>query len=528
MFKAFTALWLLVFFPIIFLIVPSDYNPLPRINEYAQESYFITTFKGTFSLIETRLVTIKPVHWKQEIEDISTHFGFKLQLLPLQGASNKANKQQDLLSNEFILNIGEVSSLLRRVGDSQWVISLDLDESSEENFRRHSAGPLYLLSLHLQQLPEPQWQSSLKKLAENYPFELAILDKNKLVLTERQIEQLNNNQQLVISLTNQLTSFYYPLSESKVLRAGEVNTHGDEVFFYFLLVFTFVALISLAMLFWVYPLWRDLNLLADTAGNFGDGYLKQRAKVSKYSLITRLGSSFNTMAASVEKLILGHRELTNAIAHDLRTPLYRLRFAFEILDDDDLNAQQKQKYKSSINSSIDDLDHLINQTLMLSRYSRMMDISQFSHCLLGDKISNEIDHYRLQQKQLVMMVDIDDSLKNRNLLVDSRALIRALNNLLTNAGRYAKTKIKVSLHEREQHCFLSIEDDGQGIAEAQWGKIFEPFAQLDNAQRNAGNGHGLGLAIVKQIAMWHKGDVTISHSPLGGAKFEIRWPLQLG
>jgi len=528
MFKGFTVLWLLVFLPVVFLIVPNDYNPMPRVNEYAQRSYFEETFKGTFSLLEQQLQAAEPAVWLQKIEDLSSEFGFDLQLLPLQDALNDPKKQLDLQKNKFVINLDETSSLLRRVGNSQWVISLGLNESTEENFRRQSSGPLYLISLHLQQIPHQQWQTAVNQLDKNYPFDLDVLESSELTLTAQQRKRLNDNQPVIITPQDKLTTFYYPLPESKILRAAEVNTRGNEMIFYILFIVTFIAVISLAMLFWIYPLWRDLSRLAFTAEHFGDGYLEQRTKVSKHSLVARLGSSFNTMADSVEKLILGHREITNAIAHDLRTPLYRLRFAFEMLDADDLTAKQKQKYKHSINSSIDDLDHLINQTLVLSRYSRVMDINHFSQCLLAQKITAEIEQFNLKESQISIQFDIDDSLKNRHLLVDSRALIRALNNLLSNACRYTQSIIQVSLCESDTHCLLSIEDDGPGIAEAQWEKIFEPFAQLDNAQRNAGNGHGLGLAIAKQIALWHKGDISISHSRLGGAKFEIRWPMQLG
>ena len=74
---------------------------------------------------------------------------------------------------------------------------------------------------------------------------------------------------------------------------------------------------------------------------------------------------------------------------------------------------------------------------------------------------------------------------------------------------------------------IVVGDDGAGIDKDKQESIFEPFIQLDNSTRDSKQGHGLGLAIVKQIAYWHKGDVSISSSALGGACFCLRWPIEL-
>jgi len=287
-----------------------------------------------------------------------------------------------------------------------------------------------------------------------------------------------------------------------------------------------ITSVSVCMIIWVYPLWRDLKRLSNTADKLGDGYLNQRSELAKSSVVSRLANSFNRMADRIQKLIQGQKELTNAIAHDLRTPLYRLRFAFEMLYDEDVTEKEQQKYRNCINTSINDLDHLINQTLILSRYNRAVDISHFSKCQLASKITVEIDHYCLEYKELTVDSYICATLENRLLFVDHRALLRALNNLLSNATRYANKHVKVSFNLEKGCCVLVVEDDGPGIDKQQWKSVFEPFVQLHNSHREQANGHGLGLAIVQQIALWHKGEVTIDRSILGGAKFAIHWPVQ--
>mgnify|MGYP002040116933 FL=1 len=69
-----------------------------------------------------------------------------------------------------------------------------------------------------------------------------------------------------------------------------------------------------------------------------------------------------------------------------------------------------------------------------------------------------------------------------------------------------------------------MDDDGGGIAEADRERVFEPFIRLDESRDRGTGGAGLGLAIVKRVAANHGGTIEIQDSPLGGARFVLRWP----
>ena len=78
---------------------------------------------------------------------------------------------------------------------------------------------------------------------------------------------------------------------------------------------------------------------------------------------------------------------------------------------------------------------------------------------------------------------------------------------------------------RRGKAFVSVEDDGQGIPEADRDKVFIPFARLDDSRTRASGGYGLGLSIVSRIAFWFHGEMSVDESPeLGGARFIMRWP----
>ncbi|MEJ2765585.1 ATP-binding protein [Photobacterium sp. MCCC 1A19761] len=524
MLKAFSVLWLAVFMPTLFLILPTGLSPIGLINAYVEENYYEKTYRGTFYLIEQQLQAVPSAQWPEVIEGLSETFGYSLQLQPIEALQLDSEQQGKLMAGTYVLTTTDHSVLLHRVKESAWALSLGLNQSLAEHVSRNSVGTLHLLAQSMDALPVTEWPQYLQSVSPQFPFSLTLQTDEELVLSATENETMASGQPVVQQQPDGLVTVYYRLRTPYVLKADQIDVQYPLGQYYVLLLITFVLCISAAMFLWVYPLWRDLNRLAVTANDFGEGRLELRAKVSRSSTVERLGRSFNQMADSIEEMILGQREMTNAIAHDLRTPLYRLRFAFEMLESEETTTAQKDKYENVIRASIDDLDHLINQTLVLSRYSRIADVSQFKACNLAQQIERELAHFQDEQTDLMIDYHCCDAMRSSTLIMDSRAMIRALNNLLSNAGRFAQMTIRVSLTCHGDQCSLVVEDDGCGLPESAWSKVFEPFAQENNAPRERHSGHGLGLAIVQQIAIWHKGQVSIQHSALGGAKFTMVWP----
>lgn len=528
MIKAFFKLWLLVFVPLFFLIFPSKYSPLQIFNEYAEKIRFTNTYTGTFYLIEETLKDTEQNDWSKKINTMSTEFGYPVTLKNLVQGTLSDHQFSELQSGEFVFINSEPELLLKKISNTNKVISLTLDLTAKEEFLRASKGTIYLIKQKLATKKPEHWPALFEQLNAYFHFHLSIkrpIDIDLPVAKYKQLQDSNFTWQ--VSDTSNLTVYTLMPDNKSVLIAESISISSNTTLFLMVLLLTFILVISAGMFVWVSPLWRDLIRLGDTVSQFGEGQLQLRAKLSKTSVIARLGSGFNGMAQRLESLIKGQRELTNAIAHDLRTPLYRLRFAFEMLDDETLTLQAKNKYRKSITTSIDTLDHLINQTLLLSRYTRITDTVNFNDCIFANKLRQEIALINQEKSHLFFKVHVAPSLEEKSIHVDAIALIRALNNLIDNACRYANSLISISLLISNDNCYyqLIVEDDGDGIDEKHWQQIFQPFVQLGNTQRNLAVGHGLGLAIVKQIAEWHNGNIKLSHSELSGAKFELSWPV---
>lgn len=102
---------------------------------------------------------------------------------------------------------------------------------------------------------------------------------------------------------------------------------------------------------------------------------------------------------------------------------------------------------------------------------------------------------------------------------------RLLGNLLDNAQRHARSKVLVEVRQEGAHAEISVSDDGDGIAEADREKIFEPFTRLDESRCRSRGGSGLGLAIAREIVRAHGGTISVEDAPEGGARFVVRLPL---
>ena len=101
----------------------------------------------------------------------------------------------------------------------------------------------------------------------------------------------------------------------------------------------------------------------------------------------------------------------------------------------------------------------------------------------------------------------------------------AVSNLLANALRYAKQRVRIAVVHLDGHYRLSVEDDGEGIPEDARATVFRAFTRLDTSRNKQTGGFGLGLAIVARIASLHRGRAQAAASAeLGGAMLSIEWP----
>ncbi len=283
-------------------------------------------------------------------------------------------------------------------------------------------------------------------------------------------------------------------------------------------------MISLGVYALIYPLERRLNLLQVGVNKVTKGDLSTKVEVVGQDDIARLSSTFNAMIEHIKRLIESQRELTRAVSHELRTPVARIRFAVDMLADED-DYESRQTQKAYIDEDIESLNDLIDEILTYAKLEEGSPKLEWEMVNLSDLVQQICR----ETNALSRAVEVIANPPNAKVvaMADRRYLHRVLQNLAGNATRYANHKIIVSAGVKNKRAFVTVEDDGQGIAEKDREKVFVPFARLDDSRTRSSGGYGLGLSIVSRIAFWFNGNMSVDESPtLGGARFTMDWPVK--
>lgn len=377
---------------------------------------------------------------------------------------------------------------------------------------------LYLMRSELREIPPRDWNKTLKELDLNLSFDLRIEPMSKFQLADSAMQSLRKGN--IVSLDSQYTFI------QRIPRSHYVLAVGPVPYLYFmhemrLLDVALMALIAISLAFpvfvWMRPHWQDMLRLETAAQRFGDGHLAERIHFDSMSSFERLGVAFNQMADNINALIASKKQLIDGIAHELRTPLVRLRYRLEMSEN--LSETESQ----ALNRDIGQLEALIEELLTYARLDRPQTELTLSTPPLPAWISAHIDDIQTvnphRQVSILHLTDGDYG------ALDMRLMERVLDNLVNNALRYSRQQIQVSLTLEHARATLLVDDDGPGIATSERERIFEPFVRLDPSRDRSTGGCGLGLAIVHSIATAMSGEVSCDVSPAGGARFRFSWPV---
>lgn len=284
----------------------------------------------------------------------------------------------------------------------------------------------------------------------------------------------------------------------------------------------FYAIIALVLMIWIWPLTRDLRVLEKAASRFGNRNWSFDANIKPHSQIYPLSQTFRRMAARIDGLIASHKDMSNAVSHEIRTPLSRMKFEIELAQQA-TSVDEVHQSLEHIKTDIAAINDLVAATLsyaILERADVSLNINAHNFTTLIPAIAETVG--RDSRPDLQISTDVQSDA--REVRCDVHLMETILKNLLYNASRYAKRSIGVTFECGAGMNRLFVDDDGPGIPEAHRRRVFESFVQLE---RTAGRktGFGLGLAIVKRAIEWHGGQVTVTDSPLGGARFCVVWPV---
>ena len=212
-------------------------------------------------------------------------------------------------------------------------------------------------------------------------------------------------------------------------------------------------------------------------------------------------------------------------SHELRTPVTGMHMAFGLfLERARFDPQSRETdLLNTVHEEMQRLMQLINDLLNFSRYQNGMQKLTLAPCDLEQMLEQARARFaeRAGAKNIELMIDLQSPLPSLN--ADQAQLERVLDNLLGNALRHTASGGLIRLQARRhgERIIISIEDNGEGIAYGQQGRIFEPFVQVGRKK----GGAGLGLALCKEIVQLHGGRIGVYSRPGQGTQFYMALPL---
>lgn len=310
------------------------------------------------------------------------------------------------------------------------------------------------------------------------------------------------------------TYHYLPNSETFVRQ--KIELEDDLIWLFFLASFILYGLCHVLIIF------RRVKRLESATLSFAEGDLSSRAETSSGIAIGSLNKSFNLMADRIHRLIESNRSLTNAVAHELRTPIFRIQWQAEMLKDTPLNEEQ-QKTIESIVEDTEEMEKMVDELLYYAKLDSI-DLESLQQPL---EIRDFLDHATMRwSKETALSINLSLLEQEHSVVADETLLNRAMDNLVRNAMKFARTQISIEANADQDHLQIAVHDDGDGVAEEHRAHLFDPFYVGDKARNKAKSGHGLGLSIVDKICAQHHATIEVGQSPiLKGAVFTITFPL---
>jgi signal transduction histidine kinase len=233
-----------------------------------------------------------------------------------------------------------------------------------------------------------------------------------------------------------------------------------------------------------------------------------------------LATSFNAMAERVERLIRSRDELVQAVSHEIGSPLSRLRFHVELLENQ--SDGNREERLDAMARELDALDELVSELLGYVQYDeRKID----RHLFDPNRSLADLAELATLEAPEDRRIEVDLKLPSGiSIFADQRLFQRAVENILRNALQHAHGNVLLELTQDGAHVRVAVHDDGPGIPEELREKVMIPFFRLQKDRGRKTGGAGLGLAIVSRIMQRHGGRLAIASSPLGGATVSTMWP----
>lgn len=295
----------------------------------------------------------------------------------------------------------------------------------------------------------------------------------------------------------------------------------SEIIFVLTLLLTVVCSLGVMVYIPVRRLDRQIRQLTAAQQQFGSGELNTRVDLKQFSQpVKELAQGFNNMSEDIERRVRQTHIFTQAIPHEVRTPLSRIQLATDLARR--TSGEMQAELHDDIERYVDVVTDLTSDIVMLSR------LSVKNHSLSDSVETIELPLWcksRMNYRGLEFAkLTVENELAYQSIHLQPTLGNLVLDNLLQNAKRYGESCVEVTIRSVEHFWIVDVEDDGPGIPEAMREEVFVPFSRLDKSRNADVKGFGLGLAIATSAARQLGWELSVGESHLGGARFTVLIP----
>ncbi len=322
-------------------------------------------------------------------------------------------------------------------------------------------------------------------------------------------KRLKRRAQIYTDRGKRLVYIDIPTKNNQIATFGtslyRIYSTSTEVFIIWLLGSILIVSILIAPFIIMHT--RSIRRIAHAAGRFGRGLDAPGFIPTGSKEIREAAKSMITMKERLDRYNRTRTDMLNAVSHDLKSPLTRMRLGIE--------TQTAQP--TDLIRDIDRMTEMINGYLAFAR-GEAPEIEQTTE--LPPMLTRIARDAAPDKRILTDFPEVPTQFYARPM-----ALARAFSNIIENAARYANKIIKISEHDSADTIEVIIEDDGPGIPAEQKKDALRPFVRLDNARGTDTGGTGLGLSIAQTAIENHGGQIFLEDSEFGGLRVRIILPI---
>ncbi len=305
-------------------------------------------------------------------------------------------------------------------------------------------------------------------------------------------------------------------------RQVRVNSAMQSILLTFLACGITVMLIAFVALYIItYQITKPLYEMALAAKSYAKGDFSRRITVAPEGELGALATTFNQMADGLDRLESMRREFIADVSHELRTPMTTIGGFIDGIIDGTIPDDSREKYLLLVSEEVRRLSRMVNNLLDVAR----IQSGEISYQMLPFDLT-EIAHRvlltaedRIEEEKIRLTIQLPD--ESVYAIGDHDAIYRVIYNLLDNAVKFTPEggEIVVSMEQKADKIYFSVKNTGEGIPQAEAGRIFERFYKTDKSRGISRKGVGLGLYMVKSIIDAHGEDIFLTSKEGAFAEF---------